>query len=111
MTGMSPDIEIREKYDLIIDNGTVKKGGASKEGDKYIITFYYSDYFKKGDEKPVLIHELIHIWQMEQGKLIPLAANKVVWKGDTIRLADVPYFDRPFEVEAKKMEDILIQKL
>jgi hypothetical protein len=69
----------------------------------------YLIYLKKGllpiPINKILSHEMIHIEQMETGDLIPIPLQpKMVYKGDTIVFADVPYDKRPFEIDAYMRE-------
>ena len=51
-----------------------------------------------------LIHELIHVSQYHKGELRVLEPGIVEFRGKTIKLQKVPYETRPFEVEARRME-------
>ena len=55
----------------------------------------------RGSIKNVIIHELIHIKQMEDGELVqfPPGIKFVIWKGDTINF-ERDYSIRPYEIEA-----------
>lgn len=49
----------------------------------------------------ILAHESVHICQFERGDLRMSSDLKTVdWKGKTFYNTTVPYFDRPWEVEA-----------
>jgi hypothetical protein len=69
----------------------------------------YNIFTKKGglpiSIKSFLSHELIHLHQMEMGDLIPISDYLgMVYKGDTISFVDVPYKERPFEIQALREE-------
>jgi len=70
----------------------------------------YNIFTKKGglpiSIKRFLSHELIHLEQMEMGDLIQFQDQiKIVFKGDTIYFSQVPYDERPYEIEAHLMDD------
>ena len=46
-----------------------------------------------------LSHEFVHICQYERGELI-MYGSYAIWNDIVIRLSDVPYMERPFEIEA-----------
>lgn len=48
----------------------------------------------------ILAHELIHIEQQSSGRLEVISNELAVFEGDTIRTRQVPYEDRPWEIEA-----------
>jgi hypothetical protein len=48
-----------------------------------------------------LSHELIHLRQYQSGTLT-VTKDYVIWKGDTIKNNIPDYFNRPWEVEARK---------
>jgi hypothetical protein len=59
-----------------------------------------------------LSHELIHLKQYETNRLI-VNDKVVIWKGEKIDLMNVPYSERPWEIEAFEKEtdlNILIRK-
>jgi len=59
----------------------------------------------------ILSHELIHLYQMECGDLIPIDNFKTVYKGDTIYFSKVPYNKRKYEIYAFSNQDIIRKKL
>jgi len=64
-------------------------------------------------------HELTHIKQMEEGRLIELSDTISVFNGDTINFHKVPYDERAYEIEAfanqgdieRMLNKLLYQKL
>ena len=79
-------------------------------------THSYNIFTKKGglsiSIKKFLSHELIHLYQMEIGDLIPIQDSlAMIYKGDTISFIDVPYNKRAFEIEALSTENIINKKL
>jgi hypothetical protein len=67
----------------------------------------------KSQLKKILSHEMIHIRQMEEGDLIQFAPDDpiAIWKGDTINYLEVPYAQRPHEMEAHKLDDKIFKEL
>jgi len=79
-------------------------------------THSYNIFMKKGglptSVKNFLSHELIHLHQMEIGDLIPTQDQLVmVYKGDTISFLDIPYNNRPFEIEALSTQNKVLKEL
>ncbi len=48
----------------------------------------------------VLCHELSHLRQYQEGKLIQLNDTKVIYDGVVINLLITPYDERKYEIEA-----------
>ena len=48
----------------------------------------------------ILSHELIHLQQYLDERLVPLDKGYVCWENDTLDLTKLPYKDRPWEEEA-----------
>lgn len=66
-------------------------------------THNYTLFVKKSkyfNVKECICHEMIHLYQMEKGDLIPVDREKIVFKGDTIYFNEVPYDVRSYEKEA-----------
>jgi hypothetical protein len=63
--------------------------------------------------KRLIIHDLIHLNQMEFDDLIPLVNDdtRIVYKGDTIDLYQTPYKYRWYEMEASLWEDNVLKNL
>jgi len=82
----------------------------------------YMIFIKKGilpvSIKNFLSHELVHLHQMEIGDLIQIDETKIVYQNDTIYFSEVPYNQRPYEIDAiskeneirKRLDQILFQK-
>jgi hypothetical protein len=75
------------------------------------------DVFIRSERLPVSIktflsHELVHLQQMERGDLIQLPGfEKIVYKNDTIYYSEVPYDERPYEIEAFSKENRIKKNL
>ena len=48
----------------------------------------------------ILAHELIHLQQYKDKRLVVLDGGRVEWNGDTLVVEQIPYDERPWEVEA-----------
>lgn len=66
------------------------------EGDSYII---WMDLLSRSESIDVLSHELIHLNQYKTKQLV-VVGDKVVWQGDTLNISDIPYNERPWEIDA-----------
>lgn len=65
---------------------------------------------KPNDLDLILVHELIHVYQCEKGWLtINLEGKEFTWKGKKYE-AKFPYFNRPWEKEAFKMQYKLLRE-
>lgn len=89
-------------------------GYVEKYGDKYTpnrdgkYTIFIDTSILKADElsDPIInlfIHEIWHIKQMENGRLRS-GDSVAVWDGVHYAITAMPYEDRPWEIEARKME-------
>jgi predicted metallopeptidase len=58
-----------------------------------------------------LSHELIHLQQYYSGKLRVIEAGVVMWNGKEINVLDIPYNDRPWEIEAFQGQTDLERKI
>lgn len=62
----------------------------------------------------VVAHEMVHVWQTERGDLEFDYDNQIFyWKGqkwDLEKLNEVQYYDRPWENEAKSIQEELTAK-
>lgn len=69
---------------------------------------HVSKTLTKSEYKMLVAHELVHLQQMEEGRLIELGNGISVWEGDTLDLREVPYSVRGYEQEAAlKSKEIL----
>jgi len=60
--------------------------------------------------KNVLAHEFIHIQQYTSGDLVAYT-NFVIYKGEDVYLKEVPYDERPFEIDAFAKDGKLLKSL
>lgn len=58
-----------------------------------------------------LAHELIHLQQYNSGKLRVIGSGVVIWDGKEINVLDIPYNDRPWEMEAFQGQNDLERKI
>jgi len=58
-----------------------------------------------------LSHELIHLKQYHEGKLIMVDDSFVIWKGETLDGINIPYKQRPWEIEAFDEQYDLYKKI
>ena len=81
---------------------------------------YITKAFRKHYLTVFLSHELIHLQQMHEGRLVHLDSVTIIWEGkDTINYLEIDYNDRPNEIEAfekewevrKKLRDLLYEDL
>jgi hypothetical protein len=60
--------------------------------------------------KNILSHEFIHIQQYTSGDLVAYT-NFVIYKGEDVYLKEVPYAERPFEIDAFAKDGKLLKSL
>lgn len=79
----------------------------SRLGEKvFRINLNFSDQLARKDRAEIdeaIIHEMIHVWQMYQGKLEVLTSNKILFNGRIYWLDRTPYNRRPWESEAERL--------
>jgi hypothetical protein len=80
--------------------------------DQYII---YIDNVDRITAIKSLSHELIHLQQYSSNRLSVIGSGVVIWNGKEINVLDIPYNDRPWEIEAFKgqyeLEKKILEKL
>lgn len=87
----------------------------SKQGNRY--TIFVDTVFLKKDETtdPVInlfIHELWHVKQMEDHRLISDSEYTfAIWEGIHHPMTVIPHEQRPWEIEAYRMEDVYLEKV
>lgn len=77
------------------------------DGKQYIL---YVDKMNRRESVKFISHELIHIWQYHDD-VLNISTDFILWKDNIILPDDFEYYDRPWEVEARKYGDILKKKL
>lgn len=89
-----------------IDSGTTLRAYIRNVGNQYVL---YIANMGRREAIKVISHELIHIKQYNEGRLID-SGEDIIWCGDTIskgELVGINYFERGWEVEAFKKQDSL----
>jgi len=60
----------------------------------------------------LFIHEICHVKQMEDGRLLSNSANTVaVWEGTHYPMTVIQHDKRPWEIEAKRMEAVYLKRV
>lgn len=78
-------------------------------GNRYIIWVDKLSIFRT---ITVLSHELIHLEQYRTKKIVYLGGQTVMWNGRKYRnILSIPYYERPWEIEAHKRGRILRAKI
>jgi hypothetical protein len=78
------------------------------ERNQYII---YVDDLGREESLTILSHELIHLQQYSSGRLIRMEDRFVMFNGEVFNVDNIPYKDRPWEIDAFKKEKDLKMKL
>ena len=78
------------------------------ERNQYII---YVDDLNREESLTILSHELIHLQQYSSGRLIRMEDRFMMFDGEVFNVDNVPYKERPWEIEAFKKEKDLRTKL
>ena len=76
--------------------------------DQYII---YINQVDRVTAIKSLSHELIHLQQYSSGRLLVTGPGVVLWEGKEINVLDIPYNDRPWEIEAFSNQSDLEKKI
>ena len=113
-------LNIKEDYITVRDMPDEIKGRFSEQNnldltasivganDQYVI---YIDNVDRYTAIKSLSHELIHLRQYSSGKLRVIGSGVVIWEGKEINVLDIPYNDRPWEIEAFKEQNDLEKKI
>lgn len=114
--GVSSEVDIRPLRMKTSD----AIGSAEKSGNKYTNDWGYTVFIDTGILKadeltdPVIslvIHEIWHVKQMEDGRLRANTEYTVaVWKGVHFPMT-IPHDKRPWEIEARKMEEKYLNQI
>jgi hypothetical protein len=95
------DVNVNIYY---LDDVNLKGNAASSDALLIGKNGLYDIYVKKGLTKTELIeaisHELIHLKQFEDKRLIKKEAGIVIWEGSTYEYSNIEYEDRQWEAEA-----------
>jgi hypothetical protein len=78
------------------------------ERNQYVI---YVDDLGREESLTILSHELIHLQQYSSGRLIRMEDRFVMFNGEVFNVDNIPYKDRPWEIDAFKKEKDLKMKL
>jgi hypothetical protein len=78
------------------------------ERNQYII---YVDDLNREESLTILSHELIHLEQYSSGRLIRMEDTFIMFDDKVYNVNDIPYQNRPWEIEAFKNETDLKIKL
>jgi hypothetical protein len=78
------------------------------QNNQYII---YVDDLSRHESLTVLSHELIHLEQYSSGRLIRMEQHFIMFNGEVFNVDNVPYKERPWEIEAFNKEKDLRTKL
>lgn len=90
-------------------------GCAEKRGGEYII--YIDQNTLRNDELSdfvisLFIHEIWHVKQMANERLLLNAAHTIaIWEGMHYRIDTIVHDNRPWEIEAKRMEAVYLEKV
>lgn len=77
------------------------------DGNRYYI---FIDNVSREESIKILSHELIHLNQYYTGKL-KINKDIVIWQKNTYKGNEIPYKDRPWEINAFNNENILLEKI
>ena len=78
------------------------------QNNQYII---YVDDLSRHESLTILSHELIHLEQYSSGRLIRMEDHFIMFNGEVFNVDNVPYKDRPWEIDAFNKEKGLRTKL
>lgn len=78
------------------------------QNNQYVI---YVDDLSREESMTVLSHELIHLEQYSSERLIRMEDHFIMFNGDMFNVDNIPYKERPWEIEAFKKEKDLRTKI
>jgi predicted metallopeptidase len=78
-----------------------------KNGMYYI----FIDNINRNESITVLSHELVHLEQYNSGNLEAVGNGIVIWKGNKINVIDIPYEQRPWEIDAFNKQGEVASKI
>lgn len=94
-----------------------KKDFASQGGElsahirEYLGSYYlFIDETSKIETIDIISHELIHLKQYESGRL-KYSNDTLTWDGKSYTRTEIPYGQRPWEIDAEKKEIELSEKI
>lgn len=105
-------LEIDSSYIIIAKMPESMRNGLGDEynmkafiiGNNKQYMIYVSD-LNRYEAITVLSHELIHLQQYRSGRLKLLGNKKILWEGIEFIPSNLPYDQRPWEIEAHAMDD------
>jgi hypothetical protein len=102
---------LKGEYVMIKDMNPSLKGSLGSETElrafiigernQYII---YVDDLNREESLTILSHELIHLQQYSSGRLIRMEDHFMMFDGEAYNVNEIPYKERPWEIEAFKNE-------
>lgn len=100
-------IENKSKYLYFNDNIEFKALINYYSGVYYL----YIDDNTRNENIEIISHEIVHINQYYNKKLILLNNGYVIWNGDTLNGNKINYYERPWEIEAFSEQNIIKNKI
>lgn len=107
-----------KNHSILLQNQISDKDlGDGYETQAYIITvgnqsaIFIDKNISRSTAIETLSHELIHLKQYIDGRLILLETTYVEWEGEKINVLDLPYDKRPWEIEAFDKQEELESKI
>jgi hypothetical protein len=102
----SMDDNIKNRF--FNQNGLNLQAAVVGTNDMYDI---FIDNINKSETITVLSHELVHLKQYNSGDLNVVGGGIVIWKGNKINVLDIPYEQRPWEIEAFNKQGDVASKI
>lgn len=91
------------------DGGFELMGSLIGNKTQYIL---YIGQLNRSEAFNIISHELIHLEQFHSGRLVKKEGmNLVLWEGKIYDVKQIPYLERPWEIEAFSKDKILEKKI
>lgn len=80
-------------------------------GNRNQYMLYIGD-LNRSESFTIVSHELIHLEQFHSGRLVKKdSTNLVLWEGKIYDVKQIPYLERPWEIEAFNKDKVLEKKI
>lgn len=86
-------------------------GATLEENGKYLIKIFITNHDTVDSEREAVVHEMIHVWQLNTGILYIIGGNVILWNNIPYDIRLIPYADRPWECQARIMSKKIIKQL
>lgn len=91
--------------------GSHGMNGVTAHSEEHGIIIVIDPSLKEERFMLTLAHEMIHAKQIARGTMKIIDRDTTIWRGKTFINADHHYLDTPWELEAFKMQELLVRRI